>query len=187
MQSPYSFLVKPVNDRRYDNVSKMGDVDFLISTSEEDHVASNRFAEVLNVPIGYTGEVKIGDTMLVHHNVFKFYNDMKGVQKSGKSFFKDNLFLIDPDQFFLYGRDGEWYGYDKYCFIKPSPVKAYMLNKSGQEEPLFGTIKYINKQLEDLGLKVGDEISYIPESEYAFNVDGEKLYRMYTSSIALKL
>ncbi len=62
-----------------------------------------------------------------------------------------------------------------------------MLNKSGQEEPLFGTIKYINKQLEDLGLKVGDEISYIPESEYAFNVDGEKLYRMYDHQIAFSL
>ena len=38
-------------------------------------------------PLGYDGEIVVGDLLLVHHNVFKFYNDMKGRQKSGKSFF----------------------------------------------------------------------------------------------------
>ena len=44
MKSPFSFIVSPINDRRYDNVKKIGDVDFITSASEEDHKASNRFA-----------------------------------------------------------------------------------------------------------------------------------------------
>jgi len=50
---------------------------------------------------------------------------------------------------------------------------------------LFGTIKYINNELLSLGLNVGDEISYQPHSEYEFNIDGEKLYRMFTRNITL--
>jgi co-chaperonin GroES (HSP10) len=52
---------------------------------------------------------------------------------------------------------------------------------------LVGTIRYINEQLESFGLKEGDEISFKPESEYEFTVDGEKLYRMFTDNITLSL
>ena len=53
------------------------------------------------------------------------------------------------------------------------------------EEPLCGEIKYSNKQLEKLGLKVGDQVSYQPESEYVFYIDDEKLYRMFTNNITM--
>ena len=59
-------------------LKKIGSVDFIISSSKEDHTVSNRYAIVKELPLGYKGEVSIGDTLLVHHNVFKYYNDMKG-------------------------------------------------------------------------------------------------------------
>tara|TARA_R100000935_G_scaffold36672_1_gene57668 strand:+ start:1629 stop:2192 length:564 start_codon:yes stop_codon:yes gene_type:complete len=185
MQSPYSFIVKPLNNRRYDNLKTLGEVNFITSTSEEDHKVSNRYAEVVELPINYNGDVQKGDTLLVHHNVFKFYNDMYGQRKSGKSYFKENLFFIDSDQFFLFKRKNSWMGYDKYCFIKPAKIKEKFLFQKGSEEHLFGTIKYINKELLSLGLKIGDEVSYQPDSEYEFEVDGEKLYRMFTNNITL--
>ena len=77
MRSPHSFIVTPVNDRRYDNLKDIGDIKFITSVSEEDHTASNRFATVIELPINYKGPIKKGDTLLVHHNVFKFYNDMQ--------------------------------------------------------------------------------------------------------------
>jgi len=76
MKSPFSFLVSPINNRRYNNIKKIGDVDFITSASEEDHKSSNRFATVKATPINYKGEIEVGDTLVVHHNVFKFYNDM---------------------------------------------------------------------------------------------------------------
>jgi len=100
MKSPFSFIVKPLNNRRYDNIKTYGNMDFITSTSEEDFKSSNRYAEVVSLPINYSGEIVIGDLLLVHHNVFKFYNDMYGRRKSGKSYFKENLFFVDPDQFF---------------------------------------------------------------------------------------
>tara|TARA_R110000787_G_scaffold3543_4_gene13842 strand:+ start:2890 stop:3453 length:564 start_codon:yes stop_codon:yes gene_type:complete len=185
MKSPYSFIVTPLNNRRYDNLKKIGDVNFITSTSEEDHTVSNRYATVVSLPLNYLGEIKEGDILLVHHNVFKFYNDMKGRRKSGKSYFKEDLFFVDPDQFFLYKRNDKWTGYDKYCFIKPSKVKKKFISQASGDEPLIGTIRYINKQLIALGLKEGDEISYQPDSEYEFKVEGERLYRMFTDNITI--
>ena len=112
---------------------------------------------------------------------------MKGVQKSGRSYFKDQLFFIEEDQFFLYKKDDQWKAHGKYCFVKPVEEKASWIKKFVKEEPLFGTLRYSNEQLEKLGVKEGDEISFTPQSEYEFTVDGEKLYRMYTENITMVL
>ena len=185
MKSPFYFIVKPSNDKRYDNTKKIGNVNFITSTSKEDHTVSNRYAIVVETPINYSGPIKIGDTLLVHHNVFKYYNDMYGREKSGKSFFKDDLFFIDFDQFFLYYNKEEWKSHSKYCFIKPIPPKKSFLGKTGKEEPLMGVVKYNNQELKNLGVKVGDEVSFTPESEYEFYVEDEKLYRMFTDNITM--
>ena len=185
MRSPHSFIVTPVNDRRYDNLKDIGDIKFITSVSEEDHTASNRFATVIELPINYKGPIKKGNTLLVHHNVFKFYNDMQGRRKSGRSHLKENLFLVDNEQFYMYKQKNKWYAWGKYCFIKPAPPKDSYIFKSATEEPLFGTIKYINQELLDLGVKEGDSISYTPGSEYPFTVNDEKLYRMFTNNITM--
>ena len=72
MQAPYSFIVRPIKGRRYDNIKDIGGIDIITSVSKEDHKASNRFAEVVSIPLNYRGEIEKGDTLLVHHNVFKF-------------------------------------------------------------------------------------------------------------------
>ena len=186
MKSPFSFIVKAYNERRYDNIKKIGDIDFITSVSKEDHTVSNRFATVVETPLRYTGPIQKGDTLLVHHNVFKYYNDMKGRERSGKSFFKDDLFFIDPDQFFLYKQNGKWNAHGKYCFVKPIPAKESYIFKRG-EEPLVGVMKYINQELLDLGVQEGDGICFQPDSEYEFVVDGEKVYRMFTENITMIL
>jgi len=187
MRSPFYFIAKPVNGKRYDNTKEIGGVDFIVSTSEEDHKFSNRFAEVVELPLQYKGPIEIGDTLLVHHNVFKFYNDIKGRQKSGKSFFKDDLFFIETEQFFMYKRDDKWYSYDRYCFVKPIAATESYIKKPFSEEPLMGIMKYPNEYLSTQGIKEGDLVCFSPDSEYEFTVDEEKLYRMYDHQITMKL
>ena len=72
MKSPYCFIIKPFDGRRYDNLRTYGDISFIISSSQDDHTVSNRFAIVESVPIYYDGPVLPGDLVVVHHNVFKF-------------------------------------------------------------------------------------------------------------------
>lgn len=185
MKSPLYFIAKPMKGRRYDNTKEVGGIELIISTSEEDHKFSNRYAEVVELPLGYTGPIRPGDTLLVHHNVFKYYNDMKGNRRSGKSFFREDLFFIEPDQFFLYKRDGVWHTYDKYCFVKPIPAIESYIKKPFSEEPLMGVMVYPNDYLIGQGVKAGDTVCFRPDSEYEFTVDGEKLYRMFDHQITI--
>lgn len=187
MRSPFYFIAKPVNGKRYDNTKMIGGIDFIVSTSEEDHKFSNRFAEVVELPLGYDGPIEPGDILLVHHNVFKYYNDMKGRQKSGRSFFRDDLFFIELDQFFMYKKGSTWNAYDRYCFVKPIKTIDSYIKKPFSEEPLMGIMKYPNKYLIDKGIKEGDAVCFSPDSEYEFTVDEEKLYRMYDHQITIKL
>lgn len=187
MKSPFSFIVKPIDGKRYSNTKEIAGLDLIVSTSEEDHKFSNRYAEVIETPIGYTGDITIGDTLLVHHNVFKFYNDMKGRQKSGKSFFKDDLFFVDLDQFFMYKNKNGWNAYDRYCFIEPIKREDSIIFKNTIEEPLVGIMKYPNEYLISKGINTGDRVSFSPESEYEFTVDDEKLYRVYDHQVTIKL
>ena len=187
MRSPFYFIVKPMNGKRYDNTKDIGGVDLIVSTSEEDHKFSNRYAEVIELPLGYKGPIQQGDTLLVHHNAFKFYNDMKGRQKSGKSFFKDDLFFIETEQFYLYKNEGKWKTYDRYCFVKPVPVTESYIKKPFSNEPLMGIMKYPNEYLLSRGIRAGDTVCFTPDSEYEFIVDEETLYRIYDHQITIKL
>jgi hypothetical protein len=187
MRSPFFFIAKPENDKRYNNTKDIGGVDFITSTSEEDYKFSNRKAIVHELPIGYNGPIKKGDTLLVHHNVFKFYNDMKGRRRSGRSFFKDDLFFIENDQFFLYKNENGWNSHDRFCFIEPIEAIDTYIYKPFTEEPLVGLVKYPNEYLISKGVNKGDKVTFKPESEYECEVDGEKLYRMYDHQITMVL
>jgi hypothetical protein len=185
MKSLFDFIVKPLDGKRYTNIKKIGGVDFIVSTSEEDFNFSNRYAEVIGLPANYSGPIKKGYILLVHHNVFKYYNDMRGRQRSGRSYFKDDLFFVDSEQFFMYYDGENWNAYDKYCFVKPVPAIQSYIFKPFSEEPLIAEMVIVNDYLKSQGVKKGDLVTYLPDTEYEFNVDGEKLYRMYDHHISM--
>jgi hypothetical protein len=182
MQSPFDFIV---TGKRYNNTKDIGGIDFIINTSEEDHRFSNRYAEVVEVPHKYDGPVKKGDTLLVHHNVFKFYNDIKGNRKSGRSFFRDDTFFVEPDQFYMYKRGDVWHTHGRFCFVKPMPATESYIKKPFTNEPLMGVMAYPNDYLLTQGVKEGDTVCFKPDSEYEFDVDGEKLYRIFDHQITM--
>ena len=57
MKSIYQFIVSPVNNKRYNNTKKVGDVDLVISTSEN-YTTSNRQAIVIETPLNYEVRLK---------------------------------------------------------------------------------------------------------------------------------
>ena len=49
MRSPFYFIVKPLDDKRYTNTKNIEGMEFITSTSEENHKASNRQGVVVAV------------------------------------------------------------------------------------------------------------------------------------------
>ena len=187
MRSPTDFLVKAVDGKRYANTKNIGGIDVIISTSDEDHTVSQRMAEVIAIPLYYNGPVKEGDTLLVHHNVFKFYNDVHGVQRSGKSYFKDDLFLIDDMQYYMYYNGEEWNAVGRYNFIEPFAPLDSFLHKAIEEEPLQGIMRYPSAKMKALGIKEGDVMVYVPMLAAEYKVNDIKMYRLYDDHLTVVL
>jgi hypothetical protein len=87
----------------------------------------------------------------------------------------------------MYNHDNQWFSHDRYCFVKPIEVQKSFMFKRGNEEPLMGEMVYANSYLKNQGVGKGSQVSFQPDSEYEFEVDGEKLYRMFDHQITLKL
>lgn len=181
MRSIDNFICTPKGGTRYSNTKDFDGVSLIVNSSEEDHKFSNREATVIECPVRYKGPVRKGDTIFVHHNVFKFYNDTKGRRTNSMSFYKDDQFLVNTEQFFMYKRDKDWVAHDRFCFVKPVAAEGDF--NAMKYEPLIGVMMYPSEYLISKGVKRGDKVSYTPESEYEFSVDGELMYRVFESQI----
>ena len=178
MKSLYSFIVKPLNER-YDNVKKINDKTLIINTSIENHRFVSKKAVVVSTPAAYTSKIKVGDELYVHHNIFRRWYNMKGEEKNSSTFFKDDLYFVSPEQIYMYNLKPHL----DYCFVKP--LKNQNILENRKEQPNVGIMKYNNSSLEALGITPGTLITFTPNSEFEFIIDGERLYCMKSNDIAL--
>jgi len=178
MKSVYNFVVKPIGER-YNNTKKLDGGEIILNTEIFNHQYVNREAKVVSTPnIGDT-DIKTGDTVIVHHNVFRRWHDQYGVEKNSRSYFNESTYLVNHDQIFLYKRKTKWIAPKGYCFVKP--LKAIDQFNIESEKPLQGVVKYSDGTVE-----VGDLIGFRPDGEYEFIVDGERLFRILSNFITIK-
>jgi hypothetical protein len=178
MKSVYNFVVTPKGNR-YNNSKKVGNSELILNTDIYRHEFTNREAIIKSTPIIGDTDIKIGDTVLIHHNVFRRWNDVKGIERNSRSYFNESTYFINHDQIFLYKRDDKWMVPKGYCFVKP--LKAINQFNINAERPIQGIVKY-----SDGTVNVNDLIGYRPKTEYEFMVDGERLYRILSNLITIK-
>jgi len=178
MESVYNFVVTPKGDR-YNNTKEVDGGKLILNTEIFNHQYVNREAIVVSTPMVGQTDIKPGDTVLVHHNVFRRWHDVKGREKNSRSYFNESTYFIAQDQIFLYKRDDEWKAPKGYCFV--IPLKATDQFNIESEKPLQGIIKYSDGTVE-----VNDLIGFRPGSEYEFVVNGERLYRVLSNFITIK-
>jgi hypothetical protein len=179
MQSLFNFIVKPKNER-YDNKKYIDGQELLLNTEISDHRYVSRNGIVTAIPKSQETEIQIDDEVIVHHNVFRRWYDVRGVEKNSRSYYKEDKYFITSDQIFLYKRNKNWQAPKGFCFVKPIESN----NIIEKEMPLRGIIKYVDKELKDIQKE--DLVGFTPSSEYEFIVDGERLYRVPTNSISIK-
>jgi len=178
MKSVYNFVVAPKGER-YNNKKKVGDSELILNTEIYNHQFVNRTAIVKSIPLIGDTDIQPGDEVIVHHNVFRRWRNVKGIEKNSRSFFDENTYLINQDQIFLYKRDDTWNAPKGYCFVKP--LKAIDQFNIESEKPLQGIVKYSDGTVE-----VNELVGFRPSSEYEFIVDNERLYRVLSNFITIK-
>lgn len=172
MRSVHDFIVKPINGR-YNNTVKVDDVDLIVNTRLEEFKSVNKLAEVVALPLSIETDIKVGDKVVVHHNVFRRFYDIRGNEKNSRSFIKEDMYACSPEQIYMYGANNT---HLDYCFVKP--ILSDSIFSLEKEKPLMGVLKYGNKELVELGVNEGDLVSFRPTSEFEFVIDGELLYCM---------
>jgi hypothetical protein len=183
VRSVFDFIVKPIGSR-YDNSIKVDGKELILNTKIESFKSVNNIAEVVAIPLAYKTDIKVGDTVVIHHNVFRRFYDMKGKQKNSRSYFEEDLYFVDLDQIYLYKTDTEWKSFGDRCFVKPLKNIDYL--KLDKEQRLIGILKYGNDSLKALEINPGDLVGYTPFGEYEFIIDNQRLYCMKSNDIVIK-
>jgi hypothetical protein len=178
MKSVYNFVVKPIG-KRYNNVKKVRDKELIVNTEIFNHQYVNRQATVISKPIIGDTDIDVGSDVILHHNVFRRWHNVKGVEKNSKSYFNEDTYIVQPDQIFLYKKFWQWHSPKGFCWVKPIKNKDKYANSETQEN--IGIVKYT-----DGSFKTKDLVGFTPISNYEFVIDGELLYRVYTKFITIK-
>ena len=177
MKAYKDFIVSPIGER-YNNSKKIADKELILNTEVYNHQFVNRLAKVIATPLLFSSPINVGDEVIVHHNVFRRWHDVKGREKNSRSYLEENKYLIQSDQIFLY-KNKEWKATPGYSFIKP--LKSINDFSAEGERPLVGVIKYsdgtFNKQ---------ELVGFRPGSEYEFVIENERLYRVLNKFITIK-
>jgi len=178
MKAPFDFVIEPKGSR-YNNSKKVGDKQLILNTEIFNHEFVNREAIVISIPVAFKTDIKPGDTIIVHHNVFRRWHNVKNIEKNSKSFFNENTYLVKEDQIFLYKTKNDWKPMKGYCFVQP--IKQRNKLAVEKEEQCIGIVKYTdgvwnNKEL----------VGFTPFSTYEFIIDDTKLYRIMNKFITIK-
>ena len=180
MNPRWDYLIKPLG-KEYNNTKKIANEEFTINTSIEDASYVNRLGVVCAVPSG--GEIPVGSTVVVHHNVFRTYLDMKGNKRKSNEYFRDKDYLVSPEKIYMYDNGNGWKTTEGYCFVSPVDYtqddEIYRSDK--QKEEHVGVI--VNSSIYSEGTKIG----FTRNSEYQFTIDDKKIYRMKDSDICIKM
>ena len=178
MNSLYQFIIKP-KESRYSNKVKIDDKELIVNSNIEDHKFVSKKAVVVSTPAAYNTNIKPGDEVYVHHNIFRRWYDQKGKERNSSTYFKDDLYFCSMDQIYMCNNKCNL----EYCFVKPIKEINDLYNK--KEKEYFGILKYSNKSLEAVGLKPGALVIFTPNSEFEFIIEGERLYCMKSNDIAV--
>ena len=173
MKAVFDFIVTPKEQKQ---------TSFILNTELQNHLFVNRIGVVLATPINNDTGIEEGDEVVVHHNVFRAFRDIKGKEKKSRSFYKDNMYFVSADQIYAYKRIVQWKALKGFNFVQP--LKEDNIFSINKEKPLVGILKFKDPNLQEA--KEEDLVGFKPESEYEFLLDGMKLYRVASNSITIK-
>ena len=185
MQSLYSFIIEPKNGR-YTNEVDLNGKKLIINTTMDDHKFVNRVGIVKSIPLIGETDIKVNDEVIVHHNVFRRFYNVKGIEKNSSSYFKEDKYFCYYDQIFLYKHNNKWKAPGDFCFVKPIVKKEKSIISDQKEQKHIGILKYGNSSLKAFKISEGDVVGFSPSSEYEVLIDSDRLYRMRTKDITIK-
>ena len=177
MNAYKDYIISPIGNR-YNNSVRVDNKELVLNTEVFNHQYINRCAKIIATPLLFQSPLNVGDEVIVHHNIFRRWHDVKGRERNSRSYWKDNKYIISKDQIYLYKKDN-WIAMPGYSFVKP--LEAISTYNTENERPLIGIIKYSDETFNKEEL-----VGFKPGSEFEFIINGERLYRVMNNFITIK-
>lgn len=185
LQSVHKFLIKPVDGKQYINTVKSGDSEIIVNTSIENHEDVQRYAEIIALPMYYDGNIRVGDVVIIQHNIFRIAVNDWGITMQSNNHINDNCFWIDEDLIYLIIRNGKKIATDNYVFVEPIiEITKYEGSKLADH---VGILRFPSDNIKKQGLRDGDKVVFYKNSEYGFNIDEKILYMMRNIRLLAKI
>jgi len=178
-------------DTTYNN--KVGNI--TVNSTIDSVIHINRVATVVDAPEGVV--VEVGDKVLVHHNIFREKTMLNGERVLGDYNLYGKTYYVPLLLVYAYKRDGDWESLSPFVFVEAVKredkvvggfiIDAQEHNSHKGRLNNVGVVKYPNKDLVEMGVKVGDSVVFTPDSEHEYIIDNKVLYRMRTQDIVGKV
>ena len=182
MTPRYGHLISP-SGSEYNNTKEVDGIDLVLNATIEDSKFVNRVGIVQQ---SIDEEIPSGSEVILHHNIFRTYLDMRGRKRKSNEYFRDSLYLVYPDRIYLFKSKDKWKATKQWCFVKPIDyIQDSEIIRTDKEQKHTGIVVYSNSVLESKGITEGSLVGFTRNSEYEFEIDGEKMYRMQTDDICL--
>jgi hypothetical protein len=184
MKGLFDYIIKP-KEGRTESVKEINGKKLILNADLQDHRYVSRVGVVIGTPSSTETCVREGDEVIVHHNVFRRFKDVRGVEKNSRSFFKDDVFFANQDQVYMYRRgDEDWKPLTGYNYIKP--IHETDIWTTEKEVIGVGVIKYADDIILNEGINPGDTVGFRPGSEFEFVINNERLYRVLSKYITAR-
>ncbi len=186
MKSTFYYLVTPFDGKEFSSMGKHG---LILGANIENHKNTQRFAKVVGLPANDDSGIQEGDVLLVHHNTFRTYYDMKGRARKSANFVKDKLYYVEPERIYMYIRGGQENVFGSYSFVKPvqNDTEGFQVAARAEKE-LVGEVALIDDRFsKEEGVVIGDAVTFTKDSEYEFRINDDKYYRVPTKNIVAVL
>jgi hypothetical protein len=174
MNAYKDYIIEPIGDR-YNNSVRVDEKELILNTEIFNHQYVNRLAKVIATPLLFQSPLNVGDEVIVHHNVFRRWHNMRGEEKNSRSYWKENKYIVSEDQIYLYNNKAM----PGYSFVKP--IKSTDEFNNETEKPLIGIVKY-----SDGTFNKEELVGFKPSMEYEFIINEERLYRVMNKFITIK-
>lgn len=171
MKSLYGYVIKPVGGRYNNEVEVEPGKDLIVNTEISNHQYVNRVAEIVSVPLLKATHLRVGHKVIVHHNIFRRWYDVKGNEKNSRAFIEDDMYLASEDQIYAYQDKNDWNCMPGFTFVQPfASEDEYSLDS---EKKMKGVVVH-----GDGTHKIGTVVGFRPNMEFEFVFGGNRLYNI---------
>jgi len=188
-----NYVIVEITDTYKNEVEVTEGITFTVNSTIESVENINRVAKVIQSPSFTTLEE--GDEVIVHHNIARKRNGNSGDEEVSHFHIEGNKYFVPFSEIFMVKKKGspDFEVLTPYVFVeaiqKKEEKQGYFTLNSNESnshkgmEKLVGIMAYPNEELISQGVKVGDKVIFRPYSEYEFNINNKKYYKMSTKDI----